>query len=35
MWCSIPELNDPLEEGTQTTQYSCLENPLGQRSLQA
>ena len=24
---------DPLEEGMATLQYSCLENPCGQRSL--
>ena len=30
----IPGLEDPLEEGMATPlQYSCLENPHGQRSL--
>ena len=33
----VPSLvwNDPLEEGTATHSYSCLENPNGQRSLEA
>ena len=32
---SIPESEDPLEEGINTLQYSCLENPADRGAWQA
>ena len=32
IWVRSPDQEDPLEKG-KATQYSCLENPHGQRSL--
>ena len=32
-WVQSLGWEDPLEEGMATLQYSCLENPHGQRSL--
>ena len=32
-WVGSLGWEDPLEEGLATLQYSCLENPHGQRSL--